>query len=75
MRFPTVMFRTFWHTLGHALAPTLGHFDAQIVLCLTLTFILCGAVGLERSSHERASGLRTHILVGLGACLTTLAGA
>lgn len=42
-------------------------------LCLTMG--LCGLIGLERSSHERASGFRPHILVGLGACLVTLAGA
>ncbi|MBV9849442.1 MAG: MgtC/SapB family protein [Armatimonadetes bacterium] len=42
---------------------------------LLLTLLLCGAIGLERSTHERASGFRTHILVGLGACLITLAGA
>jgi putative Mg2+ transporter-C (MgtC) family protein len=41
-------------------------------MCLTL--LLCGIVGLERSTHERASGLRTHIMVGLGACLMTMAG-
>ena len=66
---------TFWHALGHTFMPTIGHFDAQIVIRLVMTFILCGAVGLERSNHERASGLRTHILVGLGACLITMSGA
>ncbi|BCX06059.1 MAG: magnesium transporter MgtC [Candidatus Roseilinea sp.] len=42
---------------------------------MLLTLLLCGLVGLERSTHERASGFRPHILVGLGACLATLAGA
>jgi putative Mg2+ transporter-C (MgtC) family protein len=37
--------------------------------------ILCGLIGLERSNHERASGFRPHILVGLGACMVTMAGA
>lgn len=64
-------FHSFWHTL----LPAFGHFDTQVVIRLVLTFILCGAIGLERSNHERASGLRTHILVGLGACLITLSGA
>ncbi|MDR3708333.1 MAG: MgtC/SapB family protein [Capsulimonadaceae bacterium] len=68
-------FHSFWHTIGYALTGALGHFDAQVLVRLVLTFILCGAVGLERSNHERASGLRTHILVGLGACLITMAGA
>jgi len=61
--------------ITHALSPVLGHFDLQVAIRLVLTVILCGAIGLERSNHERASGLRTHILVGLGACLITLTGA
>ena len=64
-----------WTAITHAVGLTLGHFDLQVIVRLVLTFILCGAVGFERSNHERASGLRTHILVGLGACLITLAGA
>lgn len=68
-------FQGLWHAIGHTITPALGHFDGQVIVRLVLTFILCGAVGLERSNHERASGLRTHILVGLGACLITMAGA
>jgi putative Mg2+ transporter-C (MgtC) family protein len=41
---------------------------------MLLTLVLCGVVGLERSGHDRASGFRTHILVGLGACMMTMAG-
>ncbi|MBI3991436.1 MAG: MgtC/SapB family protein [Candidatus Omnitrophica bacterium] len=36
---------------------------------LVLAVILGGLVGLERESHRRAAGLRTHILVCLGATL------
>lgn len=50
-------------------------FYGVMVLRLLLTLLLCGLVGLERSGHERASGFRPHILVGLGACLATMAGA
>jgi putative Mg2+ transporter-C (MgtC) family protein len=33
----------------------------------------CGAVvGWEREAHEKAAGLRTHILLAIGACLFTL---
>jgi len=42
---------------------------------LLITLILCGAIGLERSEHDHASGFRPRILVGLGACLMTMAGA
>lgn len=52
-----------------------GNLDWTLIGRLVLTLILCGVIGLERSRHERASGFRPHILVGLGACLMTLAGA
>ena len=52
-----------------------GELDGVVVGRTVLALVLCGLVGLERSSHERASGLRPHILVGLGACLMTQAGA
>lgn len=62
-------------TLLHTLGANIGPMNADLVLRLLLTVVLCGLVGLERSRHERASGFRPHILVGLGACLMTLAGA
>ncbi|NLE67006.1 MAG: MgtC/SapB family protein, partial [Lentisphaerae bacterium] len=40
---------------------------------LLLAAGLAGAVGLEREARGRAAGLRTHILVGLGSTLITLA--
>jgi putative Mg2+ transporter-C (MgtC) family protein len=52
-----------------------GRIDAVMVGRLVLTLILCGLVGIERSAHDRATGLRPHILVGIGACLMTMAGA
>jgi putative Mg2+ transporter-C (MgtC) family protein len=52
-----------------------GRLDPAMVARLVIALILCGAVGLERSRHDPASGLRTHILVGLGSCLMTMAGA
>jgi putative Mg2+ transporter-C (MgtC) family protein len=58
--------------IGQALV---GRLDGEMVARLVVALLLCGAVGLERSRHDPASGLRTHILVGLGACLMTMAGA
>lgn len=52
-----------------------GRFDAVVVGRMVVVLVLCGVIGIERSAHERASGLRPHILVGLGACLMTQAGA
>lgn len=37
--------------------------------------VLGGAVGFERQLRHQSAGFRTHILVSLGACLFTLAGA
>jgi putative Mg2+ transporter-C (MgtC) family protein len=67
-------FYTFWHALGHVLVQTVHSCDGIMAGRMLLTLLLCGVVGLERSAHERASGFRTHILVGLGACMMTLAG-
>lgn len=61
--------------IGQALAPVIGTFDAVLIGRLLIVLILSGMIGLERSEHERASGFRPHILVGLGACLMTMAGA
>jgi putative Mg2+ transporter-C (MgtC) family protein len=61
--------------LGEALNPIFGTFDPILIGRLLLVLVLCGAIGFERSGHERASGFRPHILVGLGACLMTMAGA
>ncbi len=52
-----------------------GPFDSILVGRLLVVLLLCGLIGWERSQHERASGFRPHILVGLGACLMTMAGA
>ena len=41
---------------------------------LALAFILAGIVGFEREKKGHAAGLRTHILVCMGAALTTLTG-
>ncbi|MCE7030657.1 MgtC/SapB family protein [Jiella avicenniae] len=41
-------------------------------LRLSLAALLCGAIGFERERKERSAGLRTHMLVGVGACVFTL---
>ncbi len=61
--------------IGQALAPVVGTADPILIGRLLMTLILCGMIGLARSCSERASGFRPHILVGLGACLMTMAGA
>ena len=45
-----------------------------IIIRLVTAVIFGGFIGLERERHGRAAGLRTHILVCLGAAITTLIG-
>ena len=49
--------------------------DWDLLFRLALTVVLCGLVGLERESRDQAAGLRTHVLVGVGAALFTLVSA
>lgn len=44
-------------------------------LRLVVAALLSGVVGFEREARQKAAGLRTHMLVGLGAALFTLVGA
>lgn len=46
--------------------------NSEITYRLISAFILSGLIGLERETHGRAAGLRTHILVGIGAALIML---
>jgi putative Mg2+ transporter-C (MgtC) family protein len=48
---------------------------ADIALRLTLVVLLCGAIGLERESRDQPAGVRTHVLVGMGAAVFTLLSA
>ncbi len=48
---------------------------ADIAVRLLVAAALCGAIGLERELRERAAGLRTHMLVGVGSALFTLVSA
>jgi putative Mg2+ transporter-C (MgtC) family protein len=47
----------------------------EIAVRLAVAAALTGAVGLERELRERAAGLRTHMLVGVGSALFTLVSA
>jgi putative Mg2+ transporter-C (MgtC) family protein len=53
----------------------MGISDGELLARLGLTVLLCGAIGLEREARAQAAGLRTHILVGVGAALFTLVSA
>jgi putative Mg2+ transporter-C (MgtC) family protein len=47
----------------------------EALLRLVLAGVLGGMIGLERELREREAGLRTHLLVSVGAALFTTAGA
>jgi putative Mg2+ transporter-C (MgtC) family protein len=47
----------------------------EITVRLLVAAALSGAIGLEREIRERAAGLRTHMLVGVGSALFTLVSA
>jgi len=49
-----------------------GFLDWEIILQLVLAMVLGGLVGLEREFHRKEAGLRTFILVCLGATLFTV---
>ena len=45
-----------------------------VLIRIALAAIAGGVIGLERGLHGRAAGMRTHMLVCIGAVLTTLLG-
>jgi putative Mg2+ transporter-C (MgtC) family protein len=47
----------------------------QMGIRLVVTLVLCGMVGLQRALAGKAAGVRTHIMVGVGSALMTLASA
>jgi putative Mg2+ transporter-C (MgtC) family protein len=53
--------------------PELG--SLEIIARVVLAAVLGGAIGLERELREREAGLRTHLLVSVGAALFTMVSA
>jgi putative Mg2+ transporter-C (MgtC) family protein len=47
----------------------------EAILRLAVAGALSGLIGLEREAAQKNAGLRTHMLIGLGAALFTLLGA
>lgn len=48
--------------------------ELSIVFRLLLALLMGGFIGVERGRHGRAAGMRTHVLVCVGACMTALVG-
>ncbi|MBN1585635.1 MgtC/SapB family protein [Candidatus Uhrbacteria bacterium] len=45
----------------------------DIIVRMTVATVLSGLIGIEREWHEKPAGIRTNVMVGLGACLIALA--
>ena len=58
--------------IADTLMPNSGLGLPVVVLRLTAALVLAGLIGVERESSNKAAGLRTHMLIGLAACLFTL---
>ncbi len=50
----------------------MANFFVKSILRLALSVLVGVLIGSERAKHGRAAGMRTHALVALGACLTSL---
>ena len=46
---------------------------ADIIIRLAVTTVLATLIGMEREWHEKPAGIRTNVMVGLGATIMTLA--
>ena len=54
---------------------SLTDFNEYSVIARLILALLAGSIiGFERSRHGRAAGMRTHVLVCVGACMTALVG-
>ncbi len=47
-------------------------FFVKVLIRIVVAGLLGGLIGIERGRHGRAAGLRTHILVSIGAAMTSL---
>lgn len=47
-------------------------FQLEISVLIIIAAVLSMLIGLDRERRNRSAGLRTHMLVGVGACLFTL---
>jgi len=48
--------------------------EIDIIIRLLLAVILGVVVGFEREASDKPAGIRTHAIVGIGACLFTIIG-
>jgi putative Mg2+ transporter-C (MgtC) family protein len=68
---------SFWHVVAQTIASEFSDLPdveqtTRLVVRLVLSAVLGGILGLERELHGKAAGVRTHMLVSLGAALFVL---
>lgn len=51
-----------------------AHLGHQI-FSVSIAFVLCTLLGIERDYHQKNAGVKTHVLVGVGACIFALVSA
>jgi putative Mg2+ transporter-C (MgtC) family protein len=66
-----------WHVIARTVASEFSDLPdveqtTRLVVRLLLSAVLGGLLGLERELHGKAAGVRTHMLVSLGAALFVL---
>ncbi len=57
---------------GELFSGLFANFFIKSIIRLALSVVVGVLIGSERAKHGRAAGMRTHALVALGACLTSL---
>ncbi|MFP4643389.1 MAG: MgtC/SapB family protein [Spirochaetales bacterium] len=55
--------------LQSILSPEIPVATFELILRLAVSFVLSGAIGAEREFNNQPAGLRTHILIGVGASI------
>lgn len=61
-----------WEFLIMIIQQLLGANFETIAVRICIAAVLCGVIGFEREVKRHAAGFRTHLLVGVGACLMML---
>lgn len=70
---------SWWNLVGRTVASEFADVTdieqtTRVVLRLVLAALLGGLLGWQRESHGKAAGIRTHMLVSMGAALIVMVG-
>ena len=70
---------SWWNVVGRTVASEFADVTdieqtTRVILRLVLAALLGGLLGWQRESHGKAAGIRTHMLVSMGAALIVMVG-